>query len=245
MVLKEGYLAAVRDVARLRLDTATTPSVLVEACVAVLPVDGAGISMNQRELRVPLAWSSEDAATAERTQTTLGQGPCLAAAAAQIALVADAGTVTERWPVYAVELGRRTPYLSVASLPLGLPGEPVFGALDLYATRPDLSAVLVMEEVVAAVGAPMAVLLTSMLNRLYDDEVEPPAWMDDEPATNRVAVWTAVGMLIADSELDETKLDDRAALSRLRGYAFSNDLMLDEVAARLVNRRLTTKAVLR
>jgi len=49
--------------------------------------------MSQRQLRVPLGWSGDAAAAAERTQTTLSEGPCLNAAAASAALVVDADAV--------------------------------------------------------------------------------------------------------------------------------------------------------
>jgi hypothetical protein len=242
MDLQERYVEAVRAARLHRGQDELSPSVLAAACVAVLPVDGAGISMNQRQLRVPLGWSGDAAATAERTQTTLGEGPCLSAAAARSALVVDGDALVDRWPVYGVELSRRTPFRSVASIPLGTPGQPVFGALDLYASRPDLSTVLVIDEIAAAVAAPIASFLNGMLDDVYEFEIEPPSWWDDSPAVERVDVWTAVGMLIAANELDD--VDDTAALARLRGFAFRHDLTLDETADRLLHRVLTASSVL-
>ena len=54
---------------------------LAVAVVAVLPVTATGISLSQPKLRVPLEWSNADAALAERQQTSIGGGTCLAAAA--------------------------------------------------------------------------------------------------------------------------------------------------------------------
>jgi len=240
--LRERYVEAVQAVQHHRGQSELTPSVLAAACVAVLPVDGAGISMNQRQLRVPLGWSGDAAAVAERTQTTLGEGPCVSAAAAETALVVDADGLADRWPVYAVELTRRTPFRSVASIPLGTPGQPVFGALDLYASRPDLTTVLIVDEAAAAVADPIASFLSGMLDEVYEYEVEPPAWWGEGPAVDRADVWTAVGMLIAANEFDD--VDDTAALARLRGFAFRHDLTLDETADRLLNRQLTPRSVL-
>jgi hypothetical protein len=240
--LRERYVEAVQAAQHRRGQDELTPSVLAAACVAVLPIDGAGISMSQRQLRVPLGWSGSEAATAERTQTTLGEGPCLTAAAASAALVVDADALVDRWPVYGVELTRRTPFRSVASIPLGTPGQPVFGALDLYASRPDLSTVLILDEAVDAVGGPIAGFLSGMLDEVYEYEVEPPSWWDQGPAVDRADVWTAVGMLIAANEFDD--VDDTSALARLRGFAFRHDLTLDETADRLLNRELTPRSVL-
>ena len=242
MGLRERYVEAVRVVQHRRGQDELTPSVLAAACLTVLPVDGASISMSQRRLRVPLGWSGDAAAIAERTQTTLGEGPCLTAAAASAALVVDADALVDRWPVYGVELTRRTPFRSVASIPLGTAGQPVFGALDLYALRPDLSTVLVLDEAAGAVGGPIASFLSGMLDEVYEYEVEPPSWWDEGPAVDRADVWTAVGMLIAANEFDD--VDDTAALARLRGFAFRHDLTLDETADRLLNRQLTPDIVL-
>ena len=242
MRLRERYVEAVENVQHRRGQSELSPSVLAEACVAVLPVDGAGISMSQRQLRVPLGWSGDHAATAERTQTTLGEGPCLSAAAASTALVVDADALVGRWPVYGVELTRRTPFRSVASIPLGTPGQPVFGALNLYASRPDLSAVLALDEAESAVGAPIAAFLNGVLDEVYECGVDPPSWWGYGPAVGRADVWTAVGMLIAANEFDD--VDDTSALARLRGFAFRHDLTLDETADRLLNRQLTPDIVL-
>jgi hypothetical protein len=55
------------------------PVRLARAAVRVLPgVAGAGISvLADPGMRVPLGASDEDAATAERLQFTVGEGPCL------------------------------------------------------------------------------------------------------------------------------------------------------------------------
>src|SRR4051794_28374895 len=138
-----------------------SPSLMSQACVDVLPsVEGAGISLAPTPLRVPLGWSSEEAGTAERAQTTLGAGPCLSAIHDRAALAADATLIAARWPIYFDELVRLTPYRSVASLPLQAKGEPPFGALDLYASSAELSFTLDLPDIAAAVAEPIAVLLS-------------------------------------------------------------------------------------
>jgi hypothetical protein len=83
----------------------------------VLPVAGTGISVTDA-LRVPLGCSDEIAARAERLQTTLGEGPCLAATALAEPLILNWDQVLQRWPIFAAKLEEETQLRSVASLPL-------------------------------------------------------------------------------------------------------------------------------
>jgi len=239
--LRQRYLDAVRGLLGPHLHDQLSPSMLAGASVSVLPVDGAGISMSDPRLRVPLGWSSEDAAATERLQTTLGEGPCLTAAAQESALVADADAIARRWPVYQVELNQQTPFCSVASVPLRVPGGDVFGALNLYAYRPDLSAVLAQDET-REVAEPAAAMLIGMLASPGKDRPDDglPLRLDQESAVARSEVWMAVGMLIANSALT-----DMTALALLRGFAFSQEITLDDAAHRLVERFLPVEAVLR
>jgi len=91
------------------------PTVLAQACVAVLPVAGAGLSVIHR-LRVPLGPSDDQAA--ERLQSTLGEGPCLAAVEQAGPVMGDSATIARRWPTFDVELQERTPFRFLVSLPL-------------------------------------------------------------------------------------------------------------------------------
>ena len=93
------------------------PMVLAQAAVSVLPVEGAGLSLI-KDLRVPIGASDEIVARAEALQTTLGEGPCLTAAALEQPLVADHATMAARWPIFHQEFIAQTPYRSVASVPL-------------------------------------------------------------------------------------------------------------------------------
>jgi len=170
MGVQQRYLQAVVGVRRHGDEGhELTPSVLAAAAVAVLPVTAAGISISQDPLRVPLGWSDARAAVAERQQTTLGEGPCLSASASGGSLVADAGAIADRWPAYYAEIEKRTPFRSVAALPLRLTGQPVLAALDLYAERPDLSSVLALDEA-EAVATLTAELLFGLFDELYDGD---------------------------------------------------------------------------
>jgi len=90
-VLPERFDAAVMRVLRGRATPPELlPMALSEAAVGVLPVEGAGLSM-LTGLRVcrSAPVTSWLVVRAEALQTTLGEGPCLSAAAREEPLVAD------------------------------------------------------------------------------------------------------------------------------------------------------------
>ena len=224
--------------ASLTVGWGSTPSVLAVAAASVLRLDGAGISLIDDALRVPLGASTAAVTVAEQLQATLGDGPCLTAAAAREPLMADAATMARRWPVYAVQLADCTRFRSVAAVPLYDQPAHVFGALDLYSTQPgplldfDL-------EAAAAIGVEMSRFLTGDLSR-RDTSVEDDldGWLDVPPAADRMEVWTAVGMVM--SEFQES---DATALARLRGYAFAHSLTLDGLARSVLDRGVPLTAL--
>lgn len=238
--LTQRYLTAVRT--HQQGSVMVTPSVLAAACMDVLPVDGAGISLVSAELRVPLGWSSATVAAAEQLQVTLGDGPCLSAASDGRALIADGDVVSAHWPVYHQQLSDQTPFASVAAVPLAAPGQPSFAALNLYSTRPDFSSVLALPEA-AAVAAPIVTVLLGMLDP--DGLPAPADLLTAGPAEDRMRAWQAVGMVMAAAHLNPTGhgrdrvravgLNTTDALAVLRGYAYSHDLTLDQVTGQITN----------
>ena len=134
------------------------PTTLVESCRDLFGLDGAGISLTG-ELRIPLAATSADAVTAETLQTTLGEGPCLTAAAHGTTLVADASSMAAAWPMFSSALTSRTPFRSVASIPLRTDDGSPFGAMDLYSVEPDSATLDAVIRDAAEVGQLIAALL--------------------------------------------------------------------------------------
>ena len=63
-------------------------------------------------------------------------------------------------------------------------------------------------------------------------------WMQSPSANHRFRVWNAVGMMMAYAGEPS-----RDALARLRGYAFSQNLSLDELAGRLADRQLGPETI--
>lgn len=214
------------------------PTLLSQAVVDVLPVDGAGISMTD-ELRVPLGASDGLVARAERLQTTLGQGPCLSAATDGEPVVAGAAAMALSWPLFCRELSAQTPFRSVAALPLRLDGSRVLGALDLYATGRDALPPDLVEEVRVELAEP----ITAMLFGSAAPETgsfTPPLWLGADSVIDRMNVWVAVGLV-----QERTQRDNAHALAVLRAYALEHDATLDDVATGLTSGTLGADDVLR
>lgn len=215
------------------------PSILVRACLDVLPAAGAGLSVTD-DLRVPLASSDDTAATAERLQTTLGEGPCLAATELDHPLGVELDEMAARWPMFTEKLVDLTPYRAVVSLPLLLPAPRRHraGALDLYLTDSTVQ-LPPLDLLNEAVAEPIAALLFDAppLTDRYGAPI--PVWMGNQSATGRMNVWIAVGMLLGHAGLASSD-----ALATLRAYAFSHDNTLDDVAAAMISHDLEPASVL-
>lgn len=219
-------------------DPDVLPLVLSAACVEVLPVSGAGLSLID-VLRVPLGASDAAVDVAERLQTTLGDGPCLAAVAEGGSLVADHAAIAARWPTFHAELVRQTPFRSVASLPLATDDGAPFGALDLYSTEPQLDPSLVDEQVRHDVVDQMVGLLQAAPMTAASWTGEPVAvWLGGPSVSRRMEVWAAVGMMMTTAGLSQAD-----ALSLLRAYAFGHHTTLDDAAQQLVNHELDPAVV--
>jgi len=79
---------------------------------------------------------------------------------------------------------------------------------------------------VAEVAVKMSRFLTGELPGLGGDaDANLEEWLQVALAVDRVKVWTGVGMVMT-----QFKEPDSTALSRLRGYPFSNNRTLDRLA---------------
>jgi len=236
--LHERFVAAVAQAYGRLAGPELLPLVLAEACATVLAVDGAGLSLTG-QLRIPLAASNDHAISAERLQTTLGDGPCLTAAANSTPVLADDGTLADRWPMFHQELTEQTPFRSVASLPLQQPGRVPFGALDLYSAQPDANHLHQLATDTANIADQIALTLLAAPTTDDEDGGQAYTWLATTPATVRRNVWIAIGMLLV-----HRRITNHDALSILRGYALSHQTTLDDVAQQLTERQLSPENVL-
>jgi transcriptional regulator with GAF, ATPase, and Fis domain len=197
------------------------------ACVELLPVDGASVSvMTSTDRRETLYASDETVGVVESLQFTLGEGPCFDAFLhRRPVLVADlAADSATAWPVFAAEIARY-PVGAIFAFPLQA-GAITIGAMDLYRHQPGW---LTPDELALALQVvDLATLaLLGMPHGQTDGE-----WLADLP-NHRAVVHQAVGMLIAEHHLPADH-----ALARLRGYAFVAGRTVEAVAADLTNRRM-------
>ena len=207
------------------------PVRLARACVYVLPVTGAGLSLLTEDFRVPLGANDDVAEAAERLQFTQGEGPCLDAAHGGRTLISMGEELLQRWPAFGEQLAAQTPFETIISVPLPLSPD-VRCALDLYLTAADpvegvsLAAItIVSDQIVQALTMSQAI---SGPQDFRSDEAEP-AWLHGPSALHRTNVWIAMGMLITRLQLPAAD-----ALARLRGYAYTHEMDLDQLAASLI-----------
>ena len=209
------------------------PVRLMRACAVTLPVDGAGLSVEDgSRRRLPLGASSGDAAAAERLQFTVGTGPCLAAHRSGEPVFAMTDDLRRHWPPFAELLLRRTPYRGVVALPLplSLAGHV---AIDLYFTDEAAVPRLPVFEAMAIGG-----LITSALSEaaVWSDwePAHGPEWLHSPTARRRAVVWEALGSLAVAHGTDSG-----GALDLLRAAACSAGRPVDDVAADVLAGRIS------
>ena len=208
---------------------------LCEACVGVLGVDAAAVSLVFDGANVgTLGASGAVARTYDEMQFTYGEGPCLDAVARQslvaVADLADPGET--RWPGYGPAMLAHQ-IRSVHAMPIVVAGQ-YLGALDLFQAAPHrLVAEQVAGVVIAAELAQMPMF--DLLDRNMHESAAIPgsdAWNELNTLT-RAEVSQATGMLMA-----QLGLRAPAALARLRAHAYATGRSATEVARDILERRL-------
>jgi hypothetical protein len=200
------------------------PGQLARVCATVLGAAGTGLSLVDQEYRLPLGASDGAARSAERLQFTLGEGPCLEAAASGQLRVARMADIAARWPSFASELSRQTPFDAIVSLPM--PIAPDYGgAVDLYLSGEDQLRGLKLADATDAVQEIARILAPGL-----GGAGKGPGWLRSSAARARGNVWIAIGMLMVP--LDRSAPD---ILALLRSYAYARGATLDDIAAALAS----------
>ncbi|MGR4880323.1 GAF and ANTAR domain-containing protein [Streptomyces sp. LARHCF249] len=209
------------------------PAALCRACLDLMDVTGASVSLTGEDPDArALWWSSDDVAgRLAEAQYTLGDGPCLTAVtlvAPVLAADLTGGADAARWPVFAqqaVELGVR----AVFSLPLGSSALAI-GTLDLYR---DSAGPLSERDRSFAFPAADAIT-TALLALQAQDTGQGPAdsWLD-EAETDHEEVHQATGMIMV-----HLGVDPHHALARLRAHAFARGQTVTEAAFDVIAGRI-------
>ena len=209
---------------------------LCEACVELLEVDGASISLLHRgSSQGTFGSSGELSRRLDELQFTFGEGPCIdAVQRGGPVLVGDLGDPTERrWPAFSralLDSGVR----AVFALPVTVSAAHI-GALDLY--RHDSGSLNRRALDGGLLAAELAALpLLDLMSDVDWDCAGQSGW-EQLASLQRVEVYQATGMIMAAWDVDPT-----AALVLLRAHAFTQDLTAGELAWQVVERRVPLTA---
>ncbi|MFJ9078809.1 GAF domain-containing protein [Streptomyces sp. NPDC102278] len=206
------------------------PAALSRACVDLMDVSGASVSLYGDEDARTLWWSSDDVAgRLAEAQYTLGDGPCRTAMRQAAPVMApDLARAPDAWPFFvqqALDLGVR----AVFCLPLSTSGLAI-GTLDLYRTTPGP-----LSEKDLALAFPAADAITTALLALQAHEGggdSDSSWLD-AAETDHEEVHQATGMIMVHLGVDP--LD---AMARLRAHAFSHGQTVTQAAFDVIAGRI-------
>jgi hypothetical protein len=202
---------------------------LCTACVEVLEVTGAGITIMGGGQAGPICVSDPSVAALEDLQYTIGQGPCRDAFRTGQSVHAprlDSGALA-RWPSF-VELAQTSGIGAVFAYPLISSGAKV-GVLTLYQkSEGELS------DAQHADSLALAEVLTETVLSLQDDA--PAGTLApglDGSVQYRAEIYQASGMIAKQLSIPVAD-----ALLRIKAHAFANDQTVAATAADIVARRL-------
>jgi hypothetical protein len=212
---------------------------LCEACVVLLDVDAAAISLIfDGGASGTLGSSSGLARIYDELQFTLGEGPCVEAVSQRIpVLMVDlADPDDSRWPAFGPALLAHD-IRAVYALPVVIAGEYV-GALDLFRGQPGpfegerLAGAVAAAEIA---GLPLLDLLHADLQAAVGDPASN-AWAELN-ALSRTEVSQATGMLVAQLGVEPAE-----ALVRLRAHAYASGRSATDTARDILDRKLRLEA---
>lgn len=199
------------------------------ACVEVLSVTGAGITLMGGDHAGPICVSDPSVAALEDLQYTIGEGPCRDAFSTGISVHAprlDMGA-SIRWPSF-VSLARDSGIGAVFAYPLTTVGAKV-GVLTIYQQTEGELTDSQHDDSLA-----LAEVLTETVLSLQDDAA--PGTLApglDDAVQYRAEIYQASGMVAIQLSIPAAE-----ALLRIRAHAFAHDQTVAETAADIVARRV-------
>ena len=206
-------------------------TLLADRCVEVLDVAAAGLMLvgPDGDLRV-MASSSETMRVLELFELQSEEGPCLECYRTGGSVVyEDLTGGNDRWPRFGAE-ALAAGFKSVHALPMRLRGT-VIGALNLFRTDPgqmveaDIDAAQALADVATiAILQHRAVLAAGVVNEQLQHALN-----------SRIVIEQAKGMVGERAGLDMAE-----AFARLRNHARSHNLRLADVAADVINGKLSS-----
>ncbi len=206
---------------------------LCSDCVALLPVDAAGLMLSDQRgaLRV-VSSSTEQAHLVELFQLQANEGPCLDCFRTSRQVISPDLDNEPRWPRF-VAHAREAGYRAVHALPLRLRSDTI-GALNLFGNRPLSTQDLRIGQALADVAT------IGILQERAIHHREILAEQLQVALNSRVIIEQASGILA-----ERGRLDLAQAFTLLRSHARSSNRRLSDLARDVVNGATTIDALLR
>lgn len=209
---------------------------LCHACVGLLDIDGASISvMHHGTTRGTFGSSGELSRRLDELQFTYGEGPCIDAFSASVPVFApDLDDPDERrWPAFRGAL-LTSGVSAVFALPVSVASTAV-GALDLFRHRSGpLSAGALTGGLLAAELAAVPLLDLMSADVDWDSAARGEGGWDHLSSLDRVEVYQATGMVMGALDVSPAE-----ALVRLRALAFARGQTASELAWAIIERRVS------
>ena len=202
-------------------------------CVALLPIDAAGLLLSDQRgsLRV-LSSSTEQAHLMELFQVQMSEGPCLDCFHTSRQVTAADLSDDGRWPRFTAR-ARQAGYRAVHALPLRLRSDTI-GALNLFGSRPGgLSAEDLRIGQALADVATIGILQERAIRRR-----EVLAEQLQTALNSRLVIEQAKGILAERGHLDLAQ-----AFTLLRSHARTNNQRLSDLARDVVSGATTIDAL--
>lgn len=200
---------------------------VLDACVALFTVDGAGILVaDEQDILRYVAASDGPGRILEQVETEAGEGPCTTAFVTGVVTTSrDVTAETERWPVLSEAMAHQ-PVRAVLGTPVRIGGVPV-GTLDVYRDQVhDWD-----DTEVAALAQYAEVIATTMTAAVQAHTAGELARQLQYALDYRVVIERAVGYLMAKESIDPV-----VAFNRLRTAARSRRTKIGEVAEHVLDR---------
>ncbi|MGA3154885.1 MAG: GAF and ANTAR domain-containing protein [Streptosporangiaceae bacterium] len=221
------------------------PPAVADICavvVATAAVTGAGVTahgMNGASASHVICVTDDTSELLEELQVTMGEGPCIEAAAAGApVLTADLGAwdATSRWPGFA-PAALRAGARAMFALPLQI-GAIRAGVLALYRATPEPLSTTELGAALISADLATVLMLDSQDGAAPGADGDPMAAAQAvELGEHRAQIDQATGML---TEQLGVGIDE--AFIRLRAYAYAQNERLADVSRAIVGRRLRLRA---
>lgn len=210
-------------------ETAKSPTLrLCTACVDVLAVTGAGITVMNVEQAGPICVSDPSVAALDDLQFTIGEGPCRDAFRSGQPVHAPRldMSMSARWPSF-VDLAQASDIGAVFAYPLSSHGAKV-GVLTLYQhAEGDLSLAQHHDSIA------IAEVLTETVLSLQDAASPRAVDVVDDVVAYRAEIYQASGMVAIQLSVPVAE-----ALLLIRAHAFAHGQPVGFVSSEIVARRL-------